>query len=299
MGTQVTFRTGGVSLVICCSHSHGPVDAQAGFCYAGNESVMKATKRQLAMLRSLRTRKGRRETGFFLVENLRLCAELRASGLPVELVLIAEHHSKEQRYAELIERFRRAGARVVHAAGHEVQRIADTVHSQGIVAAARWGDHAFENIRFGRRAVAVALDRVADPGNVGTVIRTAAWFGVTAVLLGEGCADLLNPKTVRSTMGGLFHLPVCRNVALPRALDRLKQRGFSVTVAATDGSPGWRSWTARGRSLLVLGSEAHGVSEAVRRLAERTVAIPKRGRGESLNVAVKAGIFLSAGESNP
>ena len=154
-----------------------------------------------------------------------------------------------------------------------------------------------ENIRVPRRAVAVALDGVSDPGNVGTVVRTAAWFGVAAVLLGKRCADLLNPKTVRATMGGLFHVPVCRNVDLSDALTRLRKRGFTVTVAAADGSPVWLSWAAGPWSVLVLGNEARGVSGRLRGLADKTVAIARTGKGESLNVAVTAGIFLSAAAS--
>ncbi|MFH1605080.1 MAG: RNA methyltransferase [Pseudomonadota bacterium] len=129
---------------------------------------------------------------------------------------------------------------------------------------------------------------------MGAIIRTAAWFDATVVLLGEGCADLLNPKTVRATMGALFHLPVCRNVILPDTLDKLKERGFAIAVAAADGSPDWRSWSDAPRSALLLGSEAHGVAQQLREHAGSILAIPRQGAGESLNVAVTAGVFLSA-----
>ena len=254
---------------------------------------MKATRRQLALLRSLRTRKGRRETGLFLVEGRRLCSDLAASGLPVELVLTAAESDQAGRDAQLIDRFRRLGAQVVHEAAHRVQGIADTVHTQGLAAAARWRDRPLGAAEFGKRAIVVALDRVSDPGNVGAVIRSAAWFDVSGVLLGEGCADLLNPKVVRATMGGLFHVPVYRKVDLPQFVARLGEEGFDVAVAATDGGPDWRNWADAPRSLLVLGSEARGVGDGLRRLADRTVAIGRAGAGESLNVAVCAGIFMS------
>ena len=256
---------------------------------------MKASRRQLAVLRSLRTRKGRRETGLFLVEGLRLCRELLGAKLPVEFLVSAGQEVLKSQTAELVGEFGRAGVAVLHAPMRDVERISDTVHSQGIIAAARWRDVSVESLSFGERAVVLALDRVSDPGNVGAIIRTASWFGATAVFLGEGCADLLNPKTVRATMGGLFHIPVCRGIALPTALEELKQDGFRIVVAAADGSPDWRSWAAAPRSVLVLGSEAHGVSAPLRALADATFAIPREGHGESLNVAVTAGIFLSAG----
>jgi TrmH family RNA methyltransferase len=183
---------------------------------------------------------------------------------------------------------------IVEAPPRDFERVSDTVQSQGILAAVRWNDARADALHFGDRATVLALDAVSDPGNVGTVIRTAAWFGVSAVILGAGCADLLNPKTVRATMGGIFQLPVCRNENLIDALSRLKLLGFRVTPATMDGQTDWRGWANNARSVLVLGSEARGVSEEICRLADQRVTIPRRGAGESLNVAVSAGILLSA-----
>jgi TrmH family RNA methyltransferase len=261
-------------------------------------SGMNATRRQLAMLRSLRTRKGRDETGLFLVEGLRLCSELIPAKARVEIALLAEGPNKsgapeklETQAAQLAS----TGTEVLRAPARDFERISDTVTSQGILAAVRWEDVAPEELRFpGNRAVVLALDGVSDPGNVGTVVRTGAWFGVSALLLGEGCADLLNPKTVRATMGGIFQLPICRGVKLSHETGRLKQLGFRVTAATMDGSPDWSSWAKNPRSALILGGEARGVSEELLPMADQRIAIPRRGAGESLNVAVSAGIFLSA-----
>lgn len=255
---------------------------------------MKATKKQLAMLRSLRTRKGRRETGLFLVEGVRLCDELLRSDVQAEMVLVASQEASRREIAELADRFRARGTRVGDAPSHYVQRISDTVHSQGIIAAARWQDISLPDLLFGKRSIVVALDRVSDPGNAGTIIRTAAWFGASSVLLGEGCADLLNSKTVRATMGGIFHLPVCRDVKLAEVLDELKRKGFKITAAAAEAETSYSGWAAAAKSVLLLGSEAHGVAAALRNRADQIISIPRLGRGESLNVAVAAGIFLAA-----
>ena len=226
-----------------------------------------------------------------LVEGRRLCADLLEAGTPVEMLLVEDR--MDPKAVPLIQGFARAGVAVLEAPSHDVQRVSDTVQGQGIVAAARMPDHSPEKLHLAESAVLVALDRVSDPGNVGTVIRTAEWFGASAVLLGEGCADLLNPKTLRATMGAAFRLPVCREVCLPDALDRLKAMGFTIAVAAADGSPRWGSWAEPARSALILGSEAHGVSASLRERAHAVLAIPGRGTGESLHVAVTAGVFLS------
>jgi TrmH family RNA methyltransferase len=261
------------------------------------ETGMKLTRQQRTMLRSLDTRKGRDETGLFLVEGVRLCEELLQAGLPVEMAVLAEGAGADERRAAVAAGFAARGVPVLETPPGDFERISDTVTSQGILAAAMWADRRVSSLRFGPRAVAVALDGVSDPGNAGVMIRTAAWFGASAVLLGCGCADLLNPKTVRSTMGGIFHLPICRDVVLSDALPRLKEQGFSIVATTMTGSPDWRSWSAAPRSVLLLGSEARGVSQQLLRLADRQVTIPRRGAGESLNVAVSAGILLAATES--
>ena len=247
------------------------------------------------MLRSLRTRKGRDETGLFLVEGVRLCSELIPAKARIEIALVAEGRDKSGALGEQAAQLASAGAQIIQAPLRDFERISDTIAGQGILAAARWEELAPEALRFpDERATVLALDGVSDPGNVGTVIRTAAWFGVSAVLLGEGCADLLNPKTVRATMGGIFQLPICRDVKLKDESARLKRLGFRVTAATMDGSPDWPGWAKNPRSALILGGEARGVSEELRRLADQRITIPSRGAGESLNVAVSAGILLSA-----
>jgi TrmH family RNA methyltransferase len=95
-------------------------------------------------------------------------------------------------------------------------------------------------------------------------------------------------------MGGMFHLPVCRDVPLAEALARLKAQGFALGAGTMDGSPDWSAWARPSRAALLLGSEAHGIAPALLALAEARYTIPCRGAGESLNVAVSAGIFLAA-----
>ena len=253
------------------------------------------SRRQLALLRGLDTRKGREETGLFLVEGVRLCGEMADAGVAAELVLVAEEARDKPEVAALTARLAGTGAEVVEAPLSEVGRVGDTVNCQGIVAAARRREVAPEALRFGERAVVVALDGVGDPGNAGTVIRTAAWFGAAAVLLGRGCVDMWNPKVVRATMGGIFHLPVCGDVDLPAVLSALRRDGFAVVAATMDGTPEWRGWRGTPRCALLLGSEAHGIGPELLGLADRRVTVPRRGAGDSLNVAVTAGILLANG----
>jgi TrmH family RNA methyltransferase len=178
-------------------------------------------------------------------------------------------------------------------AARDLDRIADTSTTQGLLAVART-----ERVEPGALTGAiVALDRVQDPGNVGAILRTAAWFGADAVLAGPGTADPFGPKAVRAAMGGLWDLKIASTDDLATDLEKLRARGLAVYGADLDGEPA-RLWTPARDAVLVLGSEAHGLSDEVVALLDARVRIAAPSptgavRGvESLNVSVAAGVLL-------
>jgi TrmH family RNA methyltransferase len=136
----------------------------------------------------------------------------------------------------------------------------------------------------------VALDAVQDPGNVGTIIRTAAAFGTDMVLLGHGCADVYHPKTLRAAQGAHFFVPVWRG-DIVEALTLLRQDGVAIAATAVDGAPLDASY---GRTCWVLGNEGAGISSASAALCTHRVRIPMRREIQSLNVAVASAIVLYA-----
>jgi TrmH family RNA methyltransferase len=167
------------------------------------------------------------------------------------------------------------------------ERMSDVEQSQGILAVLDQRLVSLASLESADRIV--ALDGVQDPGNVGSVIRTAAWFGVDAVVAGPGTVDMFNPKVVRASMGGLWGVQLAVAEDLSGALRRLSESGYACYGAAMDGMA-VRRWRPRLKSVLVLGSEAHGISPAVSSALEGLVAVPGRpGVVESLNVGVAFG----------
>jgi TrmH family RNA methyltransferase len=169
-------------------------------------------------------------------------------------------------------------------------RISDTETPQGIFAVV--------NIKADEAKpegdLILALDAVQDPGNVGTLIRTAAWFGIRTILFGEGSADPYSPKVVRSSQGALFSVACLTKTDLTTALGDLKKQGYIVHAAMLD--PAARSLYSVApakRSVVLLGNEAHGVSPQIERMADVKLLIPRYGEGESLNVAVSGAIVLA------
>jgi TrmH family RNA methyltransferase len=142
-------------------------------------------------------------------------------------------------------------------------------------------------------ALVLALDGVSDPGNVGTLVRTADAFDAGAVLASAGTADFFGPKTLRSAMGSTFHVPVLRTPDLPARLRELRRDGALVLAATIDGENLYEVDARVPCVVLVLGSEAHGVSREVREAADRSVTVPCPGRAESLNVAAAGAISLA------
>lgn len=134
----------------------------------------------------------------------------------------------------------------------------------------------------------VLLHGVQDPGNVGTVIRAAHAFGA-GVALGEGCADLYNPKTVRATMGSIFHAPVSRGIESAEFLVRARESGFVSAAAVPESGESPHSAT-NAKNLIVIGAEGGGLPPEIERACDRRVSIP--ARGSSLNAAMAASILL-------
>lgn len=245
------------------------------------------TRAEFEEFRALLRKEGRAAAGQFLLEGWRSLAE--AADAVVECVAVR---------ADLLDRpelepLRRRGVPIREVGERDARRLSATEQSQGVVARVRMPRADVAAILRPGDALLVALDAVADPGNLGTILRTAAWFGLRGVLLGRGCVDPFNDKVVRSTAGALFHVPMLVEVDLPALLDEARGAGFEVAVAAAEGAVELPAWRPAARCVLVLGSEARGASSAVRAVGDIAVRVPRFGRGESLNVAVAAGILLA------
>ncbi len=257
---------------------------------------MNLTRARLRQLRSLSSKKGRAATGTFLVEGLRIVQEAARAGAMIEEVLHTAEFTEDASGRALIELLRGKTPRISSIAAREMGSITDTVTAQGIVAVIRPKPCAAEDLLRATEApsVLVALDSVSDPGNLGSMIRTSDWFGVHGVLMGRNCVELHNPKVVRSTMGSLFHLAIVEDVDLLSTITKARQAGYTVYATDAAGETHFDRVRYANRSIIILGNEAWGVSDQLRRLADVRVAIRRYGAAESLNVGVACGIVLSS-----
>jgi TrmH family RNA methyltransferase len=244
----------------------------------------------LSTIRDLHRRKGRERRGLTLAEGIRLVEEMLAAGATCKGVAIAPALESTPRGLRLKQRLIATGIVVEELSDADLMEVASTEHPQGVVAVYQPRNWSLEECAAVPRHPLVILDGVQDPGNVGTIARTAVAFGASGLIALPGTADLANPKTVRGAMGALFQVPHCHadDVA---TLGMLAQRGIVLWAMAMDGEV-MESGAPSGPVALLLGNEGAGIRPELVARAGRRVTIPIMPAAESLNVAVAAGIAL-------
>lgn len=246
------------------------------------------SRAQAKRWRALKRRKGRSEHGLFLAEGPRLLEELLASPVPIRHVVHTREAADEPSVAALLARARERRIPCEEVPEGELAEFADTVTPQGVLAVAEIPDPGPEALAAGDLVV---LDAVQDPGNAGTLLRTAEALGAAAAVSLRGTVDVWNPKVVRASAGSVFRLPVV-DAEWPGLEARLREDDVPVWASDADGEPVVRGDEVPARVALVLGNEGSGVRPEVLEAADRRVAVPIARPVDSLNVSVAAAILM-------
>jgi TrmH family RNA methyltransferase len=243
----------------------------------------------LSLARDLKRRKARDREGVFVVEGIRAVEELLRSPLAVRGLLVAPKLIDSPRGAALIEAAKAKGVDVADVDEKDFRSAAETESPQGIVAIAETPKRSMSALATTGAMRLLLLDAVQDPGNVGTIIRTAAALGADATIALPGTVDVWNAKVVRSAMGAHFHHP-----AFHASWEDVESflSSTSTPLWAADAGGERLPDKAPARLALAVGNEGGGLSAAVRSGAARVVSLPIANTVESLNVAVAAGIIL-------
>lgn len=246
------------------------------------------SKRQINLVKALiRLKNYRRRKGLFVVEGLRATQEALNSNYVVEFLILSDEFLK--RCSDRAPVF--ANVKVYEVPQKIYITLSDTKTPQGIMAVVRMKKFEIGDLCKGNFLI-VALDGIKDPGNMGTIIRTADAAGASGILVGKGCVDIYNPKVIRSTMGSIFHLPVMEEIDLQWALKELSKKGAKIVVTSLGAKKSYLDADYTSPVAIVFGSEAEGVSNEILNMPSEQVKIPIPGKAESLNVAVVSGILL-------
>jgi len=239
-------------------------------------------------LRALLRRKEREKRGLLIAEGTRVVSDLLDAGHPVLHGLFVEDGLADPAIGDIVRRLRAGGVKCEAVSASDLAEFADTVTPQGILVVAGIPLGKWEDLRELRLLV---VDGVQDPGNVGTLIRTAEALGAAGVLVLPGTADPWSPKAVRAAAGSCFRLPIL-TLDHREAIEGLRARDVPLWAAAADGEPYRRGDPVPARVAIAVGNEGAGLSDLIRSSADRTVGIELSGVADSLNVSAAAAILL-------
>ncbi|MGM0839025.1 MAG: TrmH family RNA methyltransferase [Bacillota bacterium] len=232
--------------------------------------------------KKLHKKKEREQSGTFLIEGFHLIEEaLKIEGL-IEEIIVAEDRS-------IPSHWNMNAVELIYAVPDVLKAISETETPQGIAAICRIPKSDQQTIQPNQRLL--FLDNVQDPGNVGTMIRTADSAGLDMVILGEGCADLYSSKVIRSTQGSLFHLPIIRG-NLSEWIQKAKEQQIPVYGTSLQNGIPYNEIKPSESFVLILGNEGKGMAEEHLNQTDQNLFIPIYGQSESLNVGVAAGILM-------
>jgi len=250
-----------------------------------------ASKAYFKIIKSLNKKKFRNKHSLFLVEGIRGCEELITSDFQTDHIFYTSTGLSNARIKNLLSNL--VSRKIDHEeiSPDEMNSIADAVTSQDIIAVAQKLNN-FPEIDLLKMNLVLCLESISDPGNLGTIIRTASWFGVDAIVLSNGSLDVYNPKVVRSSSGGIFKIPVISDVALIDLIDEARKAEFEIIATLPKGGKSIQDIEFPKKALLMFGSEADGLPASLISAADTLLSIPAKRDAESLNLAMSCGIIL-------
>ena len=238
----------------------------------------------------LKQKKYRREYGEFLVEGIKGVSEALLSNFETALLVVDGKRRDEKGIAHIINKAEKKGIAVEFGGRKDIDLIKSTDTFPGVLAIVEIPERDSPGLL--NKKPIIILDGINDPGNLGTIIRTADWFGIPNIVISRGSVDPYNEKVVRSTMGSLFHVNIvdCGNLA--RRVKGYREKGYTAVGLDTKGKPISKAKLGA-KNVYIFGSESHGISEGLDALLDHRYTIEGSGSAESLNVAVAAGIVMS------
>ena len=246
------------------------------------------SKNELKYYSSLLVKKFRGEENKFIVEGKKIIEEALQSKFKCELIFVTkEFAKKEKRYLNTIPN----EIRIEELNNAEFKKLKSTVSPQGIAAVFSKAIKSIKDIVEAKKNPLVCLDNISDPGNLGTILRNCDWFGFQDILLTENCTELFSPKTIRASMGSVFHLNIREDISLTD-ITNLKKKGYKIFCADLNGENLY-SINFENNSILVFSNEANGPSPEILNLSDKKITIPSYGKAESLNVASASAVILS------
>ena len=231
--------------------------------------------------------KVRNEQGVFLVEGVKMYQEIPQEQLVK--VYVSETFADKQK--EEINRLKDR-RKLEYLSDHVFQYVSDTKTPQGILCVVRQSTYCLEDILEAEDAHLLVLDNLQDPGNLGTILRTAEGAGVTGIIISKESVDIYNPKVIRSTMGSIYRVPFVYVEDLKEAIAKVKAHGIFTYAAHLDGKNSYDKEDYTKKTAFLIGNEGNGLRKEIADLADTWIRIPMQGQVESLNAAIAPSVLM-------
>ncbi|MDP4094112.1 MAG: 23S rRNA (guanosine(2251)-2'-O)-methyltransferase RlmB [Bacillota bacterium] len=241
-------------------------------------------------VKALKSKKARDESNSFFIEGIRLVEEALKEDIEIKKIFLSESFLSDKSSDLLISQIEQKKLDTFLLTDNILKDISDTENPQGVLAVLKIRNCSLDIIK--GNSFVLLLEAIQDPGNLGTIIRTADAAGADAVVMSKGCVDLYNPKVLRSTMGSVFHIPVCYNLDMEDTIVALKNKGIKVYAAHLSGEKSYVEEDYTKGCTFIIGNEANGITEDSAKKADVLLKIPMPGRAESLNASIAAGVLM-------
>ncbi|MCF6465209.1 TrmH family RNA methyltransferase [Clostridium sp. Cult2] len=242
-------------------------------------------------IKSLYRRKERWAKESFIVEGIKIVEECIDNNYPLRNIIISDELYNIRGGEGLLEKIIDNNS-LIKVPDRLYKEISDMENPQGVLAVASFKRDSIKNIYDIDNPFILLLDQVQDPGNMGTIIRTADAFSVDGIIITEGCVDIYNPKVVRATMGSIFRVPIYHYSDGIEIIKELKNRNIKVYSTSLKGEKFIQNVNFNIPSILIIGNESKGVSKSLETLADSLIKIPMIGDAESLNAAIASSIIM-------
>lgn len=252
--------------------------------------IMSSSNKLIKEIKSLHNKKDRWNKKCFFIEGTRSIEQCMKSKIDIKYIVYSEELLGSDGF-KLIEQIENYGYELYEISKSIFKEISDTDNPQGILAVVEFMENTIESA-LKEENFFILLDRVQDPGNMGTIIRTADAFGANGVIVTNGCVDVYNPKTVRSTMGSIFQIPIIHMRNIDDAIETLKNKNINIISTSLNTDKYSYDIDFIKDSALVIGNEANGVSEQIIENSDELVKIPMSGSAESLNAGVASAVLM-------
>jgi TrmH family RNA methyltransferase len=248
---------------------------------------------KLKQIRKLKSRKHRILEKLYLCEGYRLFTAAAASGREITDIIVSDNFLNHDNYRRLTKVLDNSNLSIYRCNDKQMQEISEDVTPPGLLFLVK---HDFKNEnhldQFSENKI-IFLENISDPGNLGTIIRTALWFDIRSLILSPNCVDPTNPTVLRASAGASFYADLYLNIESDVAFSKFKSRNFNFAASSASGNISIYDWHPPKKCMLFLGSEANGLSAKTIDKCDYKIKIPGNEKIESLNLAVAGGIFIS------